>query len=624
MAEKQDNLYAMRHSLAHILATAVTRLWPNVKLGVGPVVENGFYYDIDLGDEKLSEEDFERIEAEMRNIIKNNQIFEHAMKPIVVAKQWAEKTNQPYKLELLNDLEREGTTLAKELDSSVMGLPAGILGATGMHAEAVTEVSFYKNGDFIDLCRGPHVESTGKVGAFKLMRVAGAYWRGKDSNPQMQRVYGVGFATEKDLRTYLNMLEEAKKRDHRKLGQELDLFVFSDLVGQGLPLWTPRGTALKNELDRFVQDLRDEVGFEQVSIPHITKKELYEASGHWAKFKDELFRITTREGHEFAMKPMNCPHHTQIYASQPRSYRDLPIRYRDTTMVYRDEQSGELGGLSRVRGITQDDAHIFCRTSQVEQEAYKLWDIIESFYMVTGFAELTYRLSTHDPENMKGYSGDPAKWDSTVEQLENILKSKVGANYFVGVGEAAFYGPKIDFMAKDAIGREHQVATIQLDFNQPEGFDLNCTNEQGEDERIVMLHCAVMGSQERFLSVYIEHTAGKFPVWCAPEQVRLLSVNQEDSTIEFVESLRQQGKKLGVRVATDNSNESVGKKIRAAEMAKVPYTIVIGEKEISGGELTPRIRKDLAVSEEAKSYTVDEFLKTIQNEATSRVSKSSL
>ncbi len=624
MAEKQDNLYAMRHSLAHILATAVTRLWPNVKLGVGPVVENGFYYDIDLGDEKLSEEDFERIEAEMRNIIKNNQIFEHAMKPIVVAKQWAEKTNQPYKLELLNDLEREGTTLAKELDSSVMGLPAGILGATGMHAEAVTEVSFYKNGDFIDLCRGPHVESTGKVGAFKLMRVAGAYWRGKDSNPQMQRVYGVGFATEKDLRTYLNMLEEAKKRDHRKLGQELDLFVFSDLVGQGLPLWTPRGTALKNELDRFVQDLRDEVGFEQVSIPHITKKELYEASGHWAKFKDELFRITTREGHEFAMKPMNCPHHTQIYASQPRSYRDLPIRYRDTTMVYRDEQSGELGGLSRVRGITQDDAHIFCRTSQVEQEAYKLWDIIESFYMVTGFAELSYRLSTHDPENMKGYSGDPAKWQSTVEQLENILKSKVDTNYFVGVGEAAFYGPKIDFMAKDAIGREHQVATIQLDFNQPEGFNLNCTNEQGEDERIVMLHCAVMGSQERFLSVYIEHTAGKFPVWCAPEQVRLLSVNQENTTVEFVESLRKHGRRLGLRVAVDNSNESVGKKIRAAEMAKVPYTVVIGEKEIGGGELTPRIRKDLAVSDEANSYTAEEFFKTIQNEATSRVSKSSL
>jgi threonyl-tRNA synthetase len=624
MAEKQDNLYAMRHSLAHILATAVTRLWPEVKLGVGPVVDNGFYYDIDLGDEKLSEEDFERIEAEMRNVISENQMFEHAMKPILVAKQWAEKTNQPYKLELLNDLERDGTTIAKELDSSVMGLPAGIAGSTGMHAEVVTEVSFYKNGSFIDLCRGPHLESTGKVGAFKLMRVAGAYWRGKESNPQMQRVYGVGFATEKELRVYLSMLEEAKKRDHRKLGQELDLFVFSDLVGQGLPLWTPRGTALKNELDRFVQDLRDEVGFEQVSIPHITKKELYEASGHWEKFKNELFRITTREGHEFAMKPMNCPHHTQIYASQPRSYRDLPIRYRESTMVYRDEQSGELGGLSRVRGITQDDAHIFCRTSQVEQEAYKLWDIIESFYMVTGFTELTYRLSTHDPDNMEGYSGDPVKWESTVEQLKNILKSKVGDNYVVGVGEAAFYGPKIDFMAKDAIGREHQVATIQLDFNQPEGFDLTCTNEQSEDERIVMLHCAVMGSQERFLSVYIEHTAGKFPVWCAPEQVRLLSVNQEDATTEFVETLRKKARRLGLRVAVDNSNESVGKKIRAAEMAKVPYTVVIGEKEIGGGELTPRIRKDLAVSEVAKSYTVDEFLKTIENEAASRVSKSSL
>ena len=622
MAEKEDKLYAMRHSLAHIMATAIQDIWPDVKLGVGPVVENGFYYDVDLGDVTLSEEDFPRIEEKMHAIIKSAQPFEQFKMPILEALDWARKYGQPYKEELLNDLQREGTTIAKDLNAAMMGLPAGISGVTS--PQAITEVSFYRNGDFTDLCRGPHVESTDKVGAFKLLRVAGAYWRGKETNPQMQRIYGVAFETPKELRQYLDTLEEAKKRDHRKLGQELDLFVFSDLVGAGLPLWTPRGTVLKNELDRFVQDLRDEYDFQQVSIPHITKKDLYERSGHWAKFKDELFRITTREGHEFAMKPMNCPHHTQIYASQPRSYRDLPIRYRESTMVYRDEQSGELGGLSRVRSITQDDAHVFCRASQVEEEALKIWDVIEKFYRGVGFEELKMRLSTHDPDNMGAYAGDPKRWESTVDQLRNILQKKVGDGFFTGVGEAAFYGPKIDFMAKDALGREHQVATIQLDFNQPEGFDLTCTNESGEPERIVMLHCAIMGSHERFLSVYIEHTAGKFPVWCSPEQVRIITVNQESPTIDFVNDLRQIGKELRLRLVIDDGNESVGKKIRAAELAKVPYTIVVGEKEVGGGELTPRIRKDLVVNNTPRSYTVNEFLQTVANEAKTRVSKSSM
>jgi threonyl-tRNA synthetase len=623
MSDNQDNLYAMRHSLAHIMAGAITRLYPEVKLGVGPVVENGFYYDIDLGPEvKLSEDDFGRIEDEMQKIIAENYVFEKSMKSVDEAMVWAHEAGQPYKMELLNDLKREGTTMAKDLDTTMMGLPAGISGATA--PQLIREVSFYTDGDFTDLCRGPHVESTGKVGAFKLMRVAGAYWRGKDTNPQMQRVYGVAFATPKELRQYLDMLEEARKRDHRKLGAELDLFVFSDLVGAGLPLWTPRGTVLKNQLDAFVQSLRDEAGFEQVSIPHLTKKDLYERSGHWSKFKDELFRMTTREGHEFAMKPMNCPHHTQIYAAQPRSYRDLPIRYRDTTMVYRDEQSGELGGLSRVRGITQDDAHVFARVSQIEDEARGLWRVIETFYNSCGFEQLRLRLSTHDPENMAGYAGGAEKWESTVGQLRAVIEEKVGDDYFTGVGEAAFYGPKIDFMARDAIGREHQLATIQLDFNQPEGFDLTCTNEAGEPERIVMLHCAVMGSHERFLSVYIEHTAGKFPVWCAPEQVRLLSVNQEPSTLDFVSELQRQGKRLGLRVTVDNSNESVGKKIRAAETGKVPYTLVIGEKEIAGGNLSPRIRKDLATSDEQKSLPVDEFLQAVTAESRSRTPHSTI
>lgn len=618
MSDKQDNLYAMRHSLAHIMATAIQHLWPHVKLGVGPVVENGFYYDVDLGDNKLSDEDFERIEAEMQKVIAAAEPFEKLMMPVDEAIEWSQKSKQPYKTELLNDLKRAGTTIAKDLDAATLGVAAD-------GDSLVSDVSFYRNGDFTDLCRGPHVEATNKVGAFKLMRVAGAYWRGKETNPQMQRVYGVAFATPKELREYLNMLEEAKKRDHRRLGQELDLFTFSDLVGQGLPLWTPRGTALKNELDRFVQELRDEVGFEQVSIPHITKKDLYERSGHWEKFKDELFRITTREGHEFAMKPMNCPHHTQLYAAQPRSYRDLPIRYRDSTMVYRDEQSGELSGLSRVRGITQDDAHVFCRTAQIEEVALQLWDIIERFYNGVGFNDLKVRLSTHDPDDMSGYAGEPAKWESSVTQLENIIKGKVGNAYFRGVGEAAFYGPKIDFMASDAIGRELQVATIQLDFNQPEGFDLTCTNEQGEDERIIMLHCAVMGSHERFLSAYIEHTAGKFPVWCAPEQVRLISVNQEPETLAKIDELRGQAKALKLRTTVDNSNESVGKKIRAAELMKVPYTVVIGEKEVAGGQLMPRVRTDLAQDgRQPGSYSAEAFLQAVAGEAASRSMKTAL
>lgn len=622
-----EQLYAMRHSLAHITAQAVQHLWPKAKFGVGPVIENGFYYDIDLGDVTISESDFKKIEKEMRTIVNKDYTFERTEKPIDEALAWAKEAKQPYKVELLNDLKREGTTLARELDATMMGmeLPAGVSGSAHAPVSSVVDVSFYSDGDFTDLCRGPHAESTGKVGAFKLMRVAGAYWRGNEKNPQMQRLYGVAFATKEELDEYLTMLEEAKKRDHRKLGQELDLFVFSDLVGSGLPLWTPRGTTLKNSLDSFVQELRDAVGFEQVSIPHITKRDLYETSGHWAKFKDELFRMTTREGHEFALKPMNCPHHTQIYASRQRSYRDLPIRFRDTTMVYRDEQSGELGGLARVRGITQDDAHIFCRSTQVESEALGIWEIIETFYTSLGFGKFRVRLSSHDPDNMQGYLGEEEKWLSTEQQLRNIIVSKMGEDYVEGVGEAAFYGPKIDFMARDAIGREHQLATIQLDFNLPERFGLGCVNEEGAEERIVMLHCAIMGSHERFLSVYIEHTAGKFPLWCSPEQLRIISVNQEQPTREFIERFAAVAKEHGIRYTIDDGNESVGKKIRSAELWKVPYTVVIGEREIQENTVSPRIRVDLAVEgREAKTYDMYQFLTSVANEIRGRVSRSSL
>ncbi len=621
--KESSELYAMRHSLAHIMATAVMKLWPEAKLGVGPVVENGFYYDIDISGTTISEDDFKKIEKEMKGIINKRQPFELSYMKIDEALKWAKEKKQPYKQELLNDLEREGTTRADELNSAMMGqLPAGISGSSQAKA-TVGEVSFYTNGDFVDLCRGPHVEHTGKVGAFKLMRVAGAYWRGDEKNPQMQRLYGVAFATKEELHDHLQMLEEAKKRDHRKIGKEMDLFVFSDLVGQGLPLWTPRGTTIRNEIDKFVQELRKEYDYQAVEIPHITKKELYEKSGHWDKFGEELFQIKTREGHEFVMKPMNCPHHTQIYASQPRSYKDLPIRYSDTTMVYRDEQSGELGGLSRVRAITQDDAHVFCRNSQIKEESLKIWDIVERFYGVFGM-DVRPELSFMDPEEPDKYLGDVKLWEEAQKTLSELVKERIGKETSVGIGEAAFYGPKIDFMAKDAIGREHQVATIQLDFNQPSRFGLTATNEKGEDEGIIMIHAAIAGSFERFLSVMIEHFAGKFPVWLAPEQLRIITVNQEDVTVAKAQEIADLAKKHDVRIYVDNDNESVSKKIRESAKAKVPYTLVVGEKEVSTGKTTPRIRDDLQVTEEAKAYDIENIIKTIANETKSRATKTSL
>ncbi len=590
---EQNHVVGIRHSLAHLLAATVVEMYPGSKNSIGPAIENGFYQDFETP-QPISEEDLPKIEARMREKLKTWGKFERREVSTDEAKQqfaW-----NPYKLELIDELSKDNA-----------------------------QITFYTSGDFVDLCRGGHVEDSKEINpdVFKLTKISGAYWRGDQNKQQLQRIYGIAFETPAELKDYMKMMEEAKERDHRKLGQDLDLFVFSDLIGAGLPLFTPRGTVLRRKLDDFVQEMRDEYGYQEVTIPHITKKDAYIASGHWKKFADELFRITTREGHEFAMKPMNCPHHTQLYAARSRSYKDLPIRYRETTTCYRDEQSGELSGLSRLRAFTQDDAHVFCRTAHVEEEALKIWDIIDRFYGTFGF-ELKVRLSTHDPANMDGYSGDPEKWKSTEQQLLNIVKSKVGDDYISGVGEAAFYGPKIDFMAKDAIGREHQVATIQLDFNQPEGFDLTCVNEQGEQERILMIHAAIMGSIDRFLSVYIEHCAGKFPVWLAPEQVRIVTLNQEENIVNFATDLADKAKKLGLRATVDNDNESVGKKIRNAELMKVPYTVVIGGKEVEGGELTPRIRKDMEVHSEHEPRTVEEFLKTVANESKSRVNKTSL
>jgi threonyl-tRNA synthetase len=610
-----DQLHAMRHSLAHIMATAVQRLWPGVKLGIGPVVQDGFYYDIDLGpDTKISEEDFGRIEEEMRKVIADDSAFERFEKPVDEAIAWAKDAKQPYKEELLNDLKRAGTTVAKDLS-------ADELGTISEGNAQVENVSFYKNGDFADLCRGPHVASTGKVGAFKLMRVAGAYWRGNEKNPQMQRLYGVAFAAEDELKKHLNMLEEAKKRDHRKLGQELDLFVISDLVGSGLPLFTPRGTVIRDALLGFSEELQRNSGFEKVFIPHITKQELYEKSGHWDKFGDELFLVKSQEtSDQFVLKPMNCPHHTQIYASRPRSYRDLPIRYMESTVQYRDEKKGELNGLSRVRSISIDDAHIFCRLDQIEEEFTTIMNMIRDMYTVFGM-KFRARLSFRDDSD--GYLGDPKDWEDAQQTIEAVAK-KLELEYFVALGEAAFYGPKIDIMVTDAIGREWQCATEQLDFVQPQRFGLTYIDADGTEKQPVMIHKALLGSVERFLSVYIEHTAGKFPIWVAPEQVRLITVNQEDSTVEFANEVLEKAKKLGLRLSIDNSNESVGKKIRAAEVAKVPYTIVVGEKEISSKQVVPRIRKDMAVNDTPVTLSVEEFLGTVANEAKARVLKTSL
>lgn len=580
-----EQLHAMRHSLAHIMATAVQRLWPEAKFGVGPVVEHGFYYDIDLGERKISEQNFGKIEKEMRKLIAYGDDFEHFMMPIDEAIEWARASGQPYKEELLNDLKRSGTTVAKDLDVDELGLAAN-------GDAAVEEVSFYKNGSFVDLCRGPHVANTKEVGAFKLLRVAGAYWRGKENNPQMQRLYGVAFATQEELDVYLERLEQAKLRDHRKLGRELDLYTTSNLVGVGLPLFTPRGTILRDIMANYSNQLRQQYGFQKVWTPHITKKDLYETSGHWAKFGDELFLVTSQEtSDEMALKPMNCPHHTQIYASKPRSYRDMPVRFLETTTDYRDEKTGELGGLNRVRSLTQDDSHVFARPDQIEQEINSLLAAARELYGAIGM-QLRVRLSYRDEGD--GYLGDPELWQSA----QTALKVAVQANqldFFEEEGEAAFYGPKIDFMATDAIGREHQLATVQLDFVQPERFGLEYTAENGEKTRPVMIHCALLGSIERFLSVFIEHTGGWFPFWAAPEQIRILTIN--DTVMPYVEEitsiltdvvLMKPVKYNEVRFTTDMRNESLGKKIREATTAKIPVQLIVGPKDVEAREVSVR------------------------------------
>ncbi len=555
------SLDAIRHTLAHLLAHAVQDAFPQAKFAIGPSIDNGFYYDLDIG-RPLTQADLKPLEKRMKHLIKQRL-------PMTTIDGQSDGVHayladQPFKQELFEEIKAKGETS-----------------------------TWYQVGKFIDLCRGGHVENTGNINpdAFQLSHVAGAYWRGDSAKPMLQRIYGVAFNTKAELDTHLKQQAEAKRRDHKVLGPELDLFTFSDLVGSGLPLWTPKGTLLRDLLDSYVWELRKAVGYERVDIPHITKKELYEMSGHWEKFKDELFQITTREGHEFAMKPMNCPHHTQIYARKQHSYRELPQRYASTTKVYRDEQTGELAGLARVRSITQDDAHVFCRESQIADEIVAIWKIINTFYRVAGFT-LEVHLSLHDPKHPANYLGSPALWKKSEEALRQVVhRQKIKA--VETIGEAAFYGPKIDFMASDSLGRQHQLATIQLDMNMPERFNLTCVNEQGDHERIVMIHAAIMGSIERYLAILIEHFGGAFPLWLAPVQVQIVTVAKKHNATG--KKLLKILKDAGLRVHLDDTDETVGYKIRKAEKQKVPYMIVLGDKEKSLTKLAIRVRGKTAV-----------------------------
>lgn len=590
--EDEQNVMKMRHTLSHVLAAALVEMYPGVQFGVGPATATGFYYDIDLSEVKdaegnvmkITDADLPKIQKKMYSIINKKFELIYSEKSREEALAWAKENHQKYKVELIEDLP----------ESEI--------------------ISFYQLGDFTDLCKGPHVENTGKVGAFKLIKVAGAYWRGDEKREMLTRIYGVAFETEEELKEYLQRLEEAKARDHRKLGKELDLFSFSELVGAGLPLFSPRGTVLRDVLTNYSLSLRARYGFERVWTPHITKLDLYKASGHYAKFGAELFLVHSQvNGEEFALKPMNCPHHAQIFASRPRTYKEMPVRYMESTTDYRDEKSGELGGLSRVRSLTQDDTHVFCRKEQIKAEIQNLVGIVRELYTVVGMSKLRARLSYRNDEDK--YLGDKSLWEMAQAQIKEAAIEN-GLDYFEMEGEAAFYGPKIDFMAEDAIGREHQVATIQLDFVQPERFGLTFVNENGEKEQPVMIHHATLGSIERFMSVFIEHTSGWFPFWCAPEQVRILTVN--DQVLDYVEKIKQilsevtletPLKHNDLRFTADVSDESLGKKIKRAVSMKTPVLLIVGERDKENGTVSVR-EKD--VEKTVKLTELAEYLKNIK------------
>jgi len=559
-----NDIEKMRHTLSHVLAAAVEELYPGVKFGIGPAIDNGFYYDIDFGDTKISDTDLVKIEKRMREIIKRKL----AMKKRIVSRKdalaWAKDNGQKYKVELIEEL------------------PTG------------EEVSFYDLGDiFTDLCKGPHAEDTANLGAFKLDHIAGAYWRGDEKREMLTRIYGVAFATEKELEEYLKQQEEAKARDHRKLGKELDLFCFSPLVGSGLPLFTPRGTILRDLLNDFAQGYRVNRGYRKVCISHIANIELYKTSGHYEKFPEMLQFVSQESGDHLALKPVSCPHHSQIFASLPRSYKDLPVKYLETTMVYRDERKGELGGLSRVRAITQDDSHVFCTEDQVGDIFGELIESAKDLYAKIDM-KLKLRLSFRDDKD--GYIGTPEMWKKAETSIKKMA-DKFEMDYFIGEGEAAMYGPKMDFMAVDAIGREWQLATVQLDYALPTRFGLEYTDADGSKKTPIMVHCALIGSIERFMSVYLEHTAGWLPMWCAPENVRILTVN--DQVADYVSKITKilDDTELNdilphnkIRYSVDNSADSLGKKIKRATEMKIPAVLIVGPKDAEAGLVSVRLR----------------------------------
>lgn len=569
-----------RHSAAHLLAMAIKRIRPDVLFGIGPAIDEGFYYDIE-SKEPLTETDLKKIEKVLKKLISQKISFEHEEISIEEAHNLFK--DQKYKLELINDLIVEGAK----------------------------SVSIYRSNDFVDLCKGPHVTNSHEIdaSALKIMRLAGAYWKSDEKREQLTRIYGVLFNNKTDLDTYLARLEEAKKRDHRKLGKELDLFAFSDLVGAGLPLFTPKGTLLRDLIVEKIQNLQKNYGYQKVTIPHITKKDLYEKSGHWAKFGDELFKVKGQSDQEFVMKPMNCPHHTQIYASRQRSYRDLPVRFMETTMVYRDEQAGELLGLSRVRAISQDDGHVFCTPDQISSEVSGIVSVIKDFYTsLKMFNDGDYwvSVSVRDPQTPDKYLGDPKKWTIAEKTLEKIAK-KENLPYKRVEGEAAFYGPKLDFMFRDAIGREWQLATAQLDFVMPTRFGLEYTDEKNEKQTPVMIHRAIAGSLERFLSVIIEHFAGAFPLWLSPTQIVVIPVS--DKFIDYAREIESHLLSAGYRTELYTQSDTLGKRIRLAQNEKIPYMLIIGEKEMNDRTISIRSRDcgDEGISD------ISSFITKLQN-----------
>ena len=563
-----QHIEKMRHSLSHIMAAAIKNLYTGtttVQFGIGPAIDNGFYYDIDFGGMKVSEDDFKKIEKEMRKIIAQKMPIERSEKTRAKALKWAKDNNQKYKEELIEDLPEDET------------------------------ISFYKLGDFEDLCRGPHLDNTGEVGAFKLDKVAGAYWRGDEKREMLTRIYGLAFETQEELDEYLKRQEEAKKRDHRKIGKELGLFCYSELVGAGLPLFTPRGTILRDMVAALANSYRERCGYQKVCIPHIANIDLYKTSGHFEKFPEMLRFTSSESGDELALKPVNCPHHSQIFASVPRSYKELPVKFLETTMVYRDERKGELGGLSRVRAITQDDSHVFCTEEQVGDIFGELIESAKDLYHRINM-KLKLRLSFRDDSD--GYIGTLEMWEKAQNSIKEMAE-KFEMDYSIGEGEAAMYGPKMDFMAVDALGREWQLATVQLDYAMPTRFGLEYTAEDGSKKTPIMIHCALLGSIERFLSVFIEHTAGWFPAWCAPEQVRILTLN--DDVADYVKKVEEEmkltktyffGRTYDVRYTIDNRNESLGKKIREATKMKIPFVFIVGPKDVEANKVSIRWLED--------------------------------